>query len=139
MGQLDGVKVVELSTFIAAPSCARILASYGADVIKVEAPRGDDLRQVALSYYYPQPDAEGHNAGFDVQNFNKKGLAINLKDPKGMEAFLKLLETADVFVTNNRVKSLVKMGLDYDTLHAKFPRLIHASILGYGEEGPIKD
>ena len=139
MGQLDGVKVVELSTFIAAPSCARILASYGADVIKVEAPRGDDLRQVALSYYYPHPDAEGNNAGFDVQNFNKKGLAINLKDPKGMEAFLKLLETADVFVTNNRVKSLVKMGLDYDTLHAKFPRLIHASILGYGEEGPLKD
>ena len=95
MGQLDGVKVVELSTFIAAPSCARILASYGADVIKVEAPRGDDLRQVALSYYYPHPDAEGNNAGFDVQNFNKKGLAINLKDPKGMEAFLKLLETAE--------------------------------------------
>ena len=59
--------------------------------------RGDDLRQVALSYYYPHPDAEGNNAGFDVQNFNKKGLAINLKDPEGMEAFLKLLETADVF------------------------------------------
>ena len=55
MGQLDGVKVVELATFIAAPSCARILASYGADVIKVEAPRGDDLRAAGRQYYYPAP------------------------------------------------------------------------------------
>ena len=139
MGQLDGVKVVELATFIAAPSCARILASYGADVIKVEAPRGDDLRAAGRQYYYPAPGEDGEDTAMDVQNFNKKGLAINLKDPKGMEAFLKLLETADVFITNNRVKSLVKMGLDYDTLHKKFPRLIHASILGYGEEGPLKD
>ena len=139
MGHLDGVKVVELATFIAAPSCARILAAYGADVIKVEAPRGDDLRAAGRQFYYPAPGEDGEDMGMNVQNFNKKGLAINLKDPKGMEAFLKLLETADVFITNNRVKSLVKMGLDYDTLHAKFPRLIHASILGYGEEGPLKD
>ena len=138
MGQLDGVKVVELATFIAAPSCARILASYGADVIKVEAPRGDDLRTAARQYYYPVPEGD-EDLGMNVQNFNKRDLAINLKDPKGMEAFLKLLETADVFITNNRVKSLVKMGLDYETLHKKFPRLIHASILGYGEEGPLKD
>jgi crotonobetainyl-CoA:carnitine CoA-transferase CaiB-like acyl-CoA transferase len=138
MGQLDGVKVVELATFIAAPSCARILASYGADVIKVEAPRGDDLRVAGRGYFYPAPDENG-DSGMDVQNFNKKGLAINLKDPDGMAAFLKLLETADVFITNNRVKALVKMGLDYDTLHKKFPRLIHASILGYGEAGPLKD
>lgn len=138
MGQLDGVKVVELATFIAAPSCARILASYGADVIKVEAPRGDDLRVAGRGYFYPVPDESGDTA-VNVQNFNKRDLAINLKDPKGMEAFLKLLATADVFITNNRVKALVKMGLDYDTLHKKFPRLIHASILGYGEAGPLKD
>ncbi|MCI1930175.1 MAG: CoA transferase [Clostridia bacterium] len=138
MGQLDGVKIVELATFIAAPSCARILASYGADVIKVEAPRGDDLRVAGRGYFYPAPDENGDTA-VDVQNFNKRDLAINLKDPKGMEAFLKLLAKADVFITNNRVKSLVKMGLDYDTLHKKFPRLIHASILGYGEAGPLKD
>lgn len=138
MGQLDGVKVVELATFIAAPSCARILAAYGADVIKVESPKGDDLRMAARGYFYP-PATEAGDSGVDVQNFNKKGLAINLKDPAGMEAFLKLLSTADVFITNNRVKALVKMGLDYDTLHAKFPRLVHASILGYGEAGPLKD
>lgn len=138
MGQLDGVKVVELATYIAAPSCARILASYGADVIKVESPKGDDLRKAQVSYFYPA-ETDKASYGMDVQNAGKKGLAINLKDPAGMEAFLKLLETADVFVTNNRVKALVKMGLDYETLHKKFPRLIHASILGYGELGPLKD
>ena len=138
MGQLDGVKVVELATYIAAPSCARILASYGADVIKVESPKGDDLRKAQVSYFYPA-ETDTASYGMDVQNAGKKGLAINLKDPAGMEAFLKLLETADVFVTNNRVKALVKMGLDYETLHKKFPRLIHASILGYGELGPLKD
>ena len=135
MGQLDGVRVVDLSTYIAAPSCARILASYGADV---ESPKGDDLRAAQVSYFYPAETSE-YSFGMDVQNAGKKGLALNLKDPAGMEAMMKLLETADVFVTNNRVKALVKMGLDYDTLHKKFPRLIHASILGYGELGPLKD
>ncbi|GFI61780.1 cinnamoyl-CoA:phenyllactate CoA-transferase [Clostridiales bacterium] len=138
MGLLDGVKVVDLSTYIAAPSCARILASYGADVIKVESPKGDDLRSAQVSYFYPAETDEA-SLGFDVQNYGKKGLCLNLKDPAGMEAMMKLLETADVFLTNNRVKALVKMGLDYDTLHAKFPKLIHASILGYGELGPLKD
>ena len=95
MGQLDGVKVVELATYIAAPSCARILASYGADVIKVESPKGDDLRKAQVSYFYPA-ETDKASYGMDVQNAGKKGLAINLKDPAGMEAFLKLLETADM-------------------------------------------
>ena len=139
MGQLDGVKVVELATYIAAPSCARILAAYGADVIKVETLKGDDIRKAAQGYHYPPATVNEENLGFDVQNFNTKCISLNLRDPKGMEAMMKLLENADVFVTNNRVQALVKMGLDYDTLHAKFPRLIHASILGYGESGPLKD
>lgn len=138
MKQLEGVKVVDLSTYIAAPSCGRILASYGAEVIKVESPKGDDLRKAQVSYNYPAEEGE-YSLGMDVQNANKKGLCLNLKTPEGMEAMLKLLETADVFLTNNRVQALVKMGLDWDTLHAKFPRLIHASILGYGEHGPLKD
>ena len=65
MGQLDGVKVVELATFIAAPSCARILASYGADVIKVEAPRGDDLRAAGRQYYYPAPGEDGEDTAME--------------------------------------------------------------------------
>ena len=138
MGQLDGVKIVDLSTYIAAPSCGRILASYGADVIKVESPKGDDLRKAQVSYGYPA-ETDEYSWGMDVQNANKKGLCLNLRTPEGIEAMYKLLETADVFLTNNRVQALVKMGLDWDTLHAKFPRLIHASILGYGENGPLKD
>ena len=80
MGQLDGVKVVELATYIAAPSCARILASHGADVIKVESPKGDDLRKAQVSYFYPA-ETDTASYGMDVQNAGKKGLAINLKDP----------------------------------------------------------
>lgn len=139
MAQLEGIKVVDLSAFIAAPSCGRILANFGAEVIHVEPPRGDDLRTAARSYGYPYPGEDGIDSAFDVQNACKKGLCLDLKKPEAMEAFMKLLETADVFLTNNRVKALKKMGLDYETLHAKFPRLIHAGILGYGEEGPLKD
>ena len=138
MKQLEGVRVVDLSTYIAAPSCGRILASYGAEVIKVESPKGDDLRAAQVSYNYPA-ETDEHSYGIDVQNANKKGLCLNLRTEEGKEAMLKLLATADVFLTNNRVQALKKMGLDWETLHEKFPRLIHASILGYGENGPLKD
>ena len=138
MKQLEVVRVVDLSTYIAAPSCGRILASYGAEVIKVESPKGDDLRAAQVSYNYPA-ETDEHSYGIDVQNANKKGLCLNLRTEEGKEAMLKLLATADVFLTNNRVQALKKMGLDWETLHEKFPRLIHASILGYGENGPLKD
>lgn len=138
MGHLTGVKVVDLSTYIAAPSCARILASYGADVIKVEGLKGDDLRKAQVSYNWPAEEGE-NSLGMDVQNACKRGIAIDLKSEGGKKAMLDLLATADVFVTNTRVKALKKLGLDYETLHAMFPRLIHASILGYGEFGPLKD
>jgi crotonobetainyl-CoA:carnitine CoA-transferase CaiB-like acyl-CoA transferase len=139
MAQLEGIRVVDLSTFLAAPSCGRILANMGAEVIHVEAPRGDDVRVVGPSYKYPAAQEGKDDPAMDAIDAVKKGLCLNLKDPEGHEAFMKLLETADVFLTNNRVQALKKMGLDYDTLHAKFPRLIHASILGYGEKGPLKD
>ncbi len=139
MAQLEGIRVVDLSTFIAGPSCGRILANYGAEVIKVESPKGDDFRVIARSYRYPAPGEDGHDYGLDGLNANKRDLCINLKDPKGQEAFGKLLESANVFLTNNRVQALKKLGLDYETLHEKYPHLIHASILGYGEVGPLKD
>ncbi|WP_291236523.1 CoA transferase, partial [Frisingicoccus sp.] len=139
MAQLEGIRVVDLSTFIAGPSCGRILANYGAEVIKVEAPKGDDFRVIARSYKYPAPGEDGHDYGLDGLNANKRDLCINLKDPKGQEAFGKLLASANVFLTNNRVQALKKLGLDYETLHEKYPHLIHASILGYGEVGPLKD
>ena len=107
MGHLTGVKVVDLSTYIAAPSCARILASYGADVIKVEGLKGDDLRKAQVSYNWPAEEGE-NSLGMDVQNACKRGIAIDLKSEGGKKAMLDLLATADVFVTNTRVKALKK-------------------------------
>ncbi|MBE5998315.1 MAG: CoA transferase [Eubacteriales bacterium] len=139
MAQLEGVRVVDLTTFIAAPSAGRILAGMGAEVIKIEPPRGDGFKPFSVSCNYPAYEEEGYYTGYDVMNFLKKGLCLNLKNPEAMEILKKLLATADIFLTNNRVQALKKMGLDYETLHKEFPRLIHASILGYGEKGPLKD
>ena len=139
MAQLEGVRVVDLTTYIAAPSAGRALASMGAEVIKVEPPRGDGFKPFSMSFNYPAYPEDDYYTGYDVMNFLKKGLCLNLKDPEALKAFKKLLSTADVFLTNTRVQALKKMGLDYETLHKEFPRLIHASILGYGEKGPLKD
>ena len=76
------------------------------------------------------PYSDEENLAFDVANLNKKFITLNLKDPKGLEIAYKLLAEADVFVTNTRTKSLVKLGLDYDTLKEKFPRLVFAQVLG---------
>lgn len=137
MRPLEGIKVVEFATFIAAPTCARMLGEWGAEVIKVEATFGDPLRQSGRQLRMPCSDE--HNPFFDNENPNKEFIALDLKQPEGVEALLKLLETADVFVTNTRPKALRKMGLAYEQLAEKFPKLIFADILGYGEQGPEKD
>ena len=130
---LNGIKVVELAGFVAAPSCAKILADMGADVTKIEVMNGDPWRGVGRDCT-KRGDIE--NPIYDVYNAGKKSICLNIKAPGGMECLLKMLEQADVFVTNMRLKSLKKAGLDGDTLTAKFPRLIHAMITGYGTEGP---
>lgn len=130
---LDGVKVAELSTFVAAPSCARTLAEWGADVIKIESLKGDAGRVFGQNYKTPTEEEE--NPLFETNNANKKGICINIKTPKGKEALYKILEKSDVFVTNVRSASLKKEGLDYETLKQKFPGLICGHILGYGENG----
>lgn len=134
---LEGIKVVELATFIAAPSCARYLADLGAQVVKVEGPGGDPLRNTAVNEGRPAGDYE--NTSFDLDNANKQGICINTKSPEGREALEKLIAEADVFITNVRHKSLVKSGLDYDTLKVKYPKLVMGYVTGYGEEGPDKD
>lgn len=134
---LKGVKVVELATFVAAPSCTKLLADWGADVIKVEALFGDAIRGMGGTFNAPMTDEE--NPMYELENGNKKGIAIDIKEEKGMEVLFKLLEEADVFVTNIREQSLAKSGLSYHQLKDRFPKLIHAHILGYGEEGPLKD
>ena len=137
MKPLEGIKVVELSTMLAGPMTARLLAEWGADVIKVESMNGDPWRKqygTSLSPY-----TEHANPNFDMQNINKRFVAFNMRTPEGKEAMMKLLATADVFLTNYRVQALEQMGLTYDQLKDQFPKLVHASVLGYGSEGAEKN
>jgi crotonobetainyl-CoA:carnitine CoA-transferase CaiB-like acyl-CoA transferase len=131
---LAGVRVLELSTVVAAPTTARMLASYGADVIKVEAPAGDNQRYVGTSFKVPTDDFV--NPMFVIHNSNKRLISLNIKDDAGREAFLKLLGEADVFLTNVREASMHKMGLDYAAVKEIFPKLIYAQLYGYGPAGP---
>ena len=137
MKPLEGVKIVDLTTYLAAPTTARVLGEWGADCIKIESAKGDPARTQGAVFNMPFTDEE--NLAFDVANMNKRFVTLNLKTEKGLEICYKLLEQADVFVTNTRTKSLVKLGLDYETLKEKFPKLIFAQVLGYGENGPEKD
>ena len=134
MKPLEGITVVELSTYIAAPSCGRILATQGARVIKVESPSGDVERHFGPTLFCPATEEE--NPIYDTINGGKDHISLNLKEPSEMEKMHKLLEHADVFISNNRIQALKKMGLDYETLKQKYPKLVYAVILGYGEEGP---
>ena len=134
---LEGIKVVELAAVVAAPTAGRLLADFGAEVIKVEAPNGDVLRNVGEMHWMPVED--GNNPLFDNFNTGKKLTAIDLKNKDGMEVLFRLLEDADVFISNTRMKSLMKMGLDYESLKARFPRLIYAHFSGFGLTGPDKD
>jgi crotonobetainyl-CoA:carnitine CoA-transferase CaiB-like acyl-CoA transferase len=137
MKPLDGVKVVELSTMLAGPMTTRILAEWGADVIKVESFNGDAWRKQAGTTL--SPCTEKANPNFDMQNINKRFVALNMRTAQGLAALHKLLAQADILVTNYRVQALQGMGLSYEQLKEKYPRLIHASVLGYGAQGPDKD
>lgn len=134
---LEGIKVIELSTFIAVPACARFFADNGAEVIKVEARGGDAVRWNGVSE--GRSGSPYENTTFDLENANKKGIVLNLKDPRGKEILFRLLEDADLFLTNWRPQALEKNGLDYDRLHARFPQLVYGTLTGYGEKGPDKD
>ena len=130
---LDGIKVVELCNFVAAPCTGRMLADFGAEVIKVEIPRGDGWREFGIRNTKTD-DAE--NPIFEIYNSNKKDIALDLKNPQSMEILYKILDKADILISNTRLKSLVKMGLDPENLRKKYPKLIYAWIGGYGEKGP---
>ena len=134
---LSGVKVIELATFVAAPSCTRFFADQGADVVKIEALGGDGTRNAGLAE--GRPELPNENLTFDIENGNKRGIAMNLKKPECFEILMKLIETADVFITNWRPKALIRMGLDYETMKVKFPKLVYGSVTGYGDKGPDKD
>lgn len=135
---LDGCLVVDMTTFVAAPTAARLLADLGARVIKVEPPAGDAWRSNGISLGREQFTPE-ENPIFDLYNTGKDMVCLNLKEKAGMEAMLRLLDKADVFITNNRPAALERLGLDYETLHKKYPGLIYGIVRGYGTKGPDAD
>ena len=134
---LEGVKVLELATFVAVPACARYLADLGAEVIKIEALQGDPLRYTFVNE--GRPGTELEQTSYDVDNAGKKCIALNTKSEAGRKVLDELLEQADIFVTNWRQPALERAGLDYETLKVRFPKLVYGLVSGYGEKGPDKD
>jgi len=131
---LSGIKVVELADYVSAPVCARILADMGAEVIKIERHTGNAWRENG-KVSCPWKFSDAVNPGYDINNTGKRHIVLNLKTPEGMAVCHQLLETADVFVTNMRVQALKRLGLDYPSIKDKYPKLIYAIGLGYGEKG----
>lgn len=132
-GPLAGVRVVELGLWLAGPACAAILADWGASVTKLEPLDGDPFRGYAWMF-------GGHiNPPFELDNRGKRSVSVDLRRPEGLEVALALLAEADVFVTNYRPGGLDRLGLGWEALHAHNPRLIYASITGYGLDGPERD
>jgi crotonobetainyl-CoA:carnitine CoA-transferase CaiB-like acyl-CoA transferase len=129
-GPLDGIRIIDLTAMISGPLATMMLADQGAEVIKVENPSGGDFTRSAANR---QGDM---SALYLNNNRNKKSVALNLKEPKGREALLKLVATADVFVQNFRPGVIERMGLGEDELRKVAPNLIIVSISGFGDSGP---
>lgn len=132
-GPLQGIRVVEIGTLIAAPFAARLMAEFGADVIKIEAPNtGDPLRKWRKLH-------EGTSLWWYLQSRNKKSICVNLKSADGVEIVKRLAADADVVIENLRPGALEKLGLGWDVLHAINPKLTMVRISGYGQSGPYRD
>ncbi|HEY2605196.1 CaiB/BaiF CoA-transferase family protein [Paraburkholderia sp. RL18-103-BIB-C] len=132
-GPLQGIRVVEIGTLIAAPFAARLMAEFGADVIKIEAPEtGDPLRKWRKLH-------EGTSLWWYLQSRNKKSVCVNLKSADGVEIVKRLAAEADVVIENLRPGALEKLGLGWDVLHAINPKLTMVRISGYGQSGPYRD
>ena len=129
---LEGIRVVEVAQNLAGPMAAEILAHMGADVIKVERPEGDDARK------WGPPFWKGVSPGFLAVNANKRGISLDLKDPKAVAWLLDFLGTADVLVQNLRPGSLEELGLGSDVVLARHPRLVYCSVWAFGRSGPLK-
>lgn len=132
-GPLKGIRVIEIGTLIAAPFAARMMAEFGAEVIKIEAPvTGDPIRKWRKLY-------EGTSLWWYLQSRNKKSISINLKSPEGIEIIKRLASNADVLIENLKPGAMEKLGLGWDVLHALNPKLTMVRISGYGQTGPYKD
>lgn len=130
----EGVRVVELAQWVFVPVAGALLADWGADVIRIEHPDGDPYR--ALSTQGIGADSDGVNLGVALANRGKRSLALNLKTEEGRAVLHRLLETADVFLTNVRPEALARLGLDAQQLMERYPGLVYARGHGYGVRGP---
>ena len=130
-GALDGIRVIDLTQVLAGPFCAQMLADQGADVIKVEPPKGDETRRNGP--FRPDDTLREFGGYFASVNRNKRGIALDLKTEEGREVLLRLIDTADVVIENYRNGVMERLGLGYDALSARNPRLVYAAIRGFGD------
>jgi len=135
-GPLDGIKVIEISTFQQGPVAGMRLGDLGADVIKIEPKEGDPARR-HMTTITAEFHVEGYNYYFEHANRNKRGIVLDMKKEKGMEIFLKLIDSADVFLNNMSIGAPIRLGIGPEVLLARNPRLIYAQASGWGRKGPI--
>ena len=136
-GPLDGIRVIELGIWVAVPSAAAVLADWGARVVKIEPPDGDPLRGLAATGLVPyQPDV---NPAFQLDNRGKRSIVLDLRQAAGRNAAYALLADADVFLSNLRSRKLAALGMEWKALSALNPRLVHATLTGYGPTGTERD
>ncbi len=136
MSLLHGVRVIEMGLWVAGPSCGGILADWGADVIKLETPKGDPMRNL---YGALSGSDESRCPPFDLYNRGKRSVALDVNHPDGAALARRLISTADVFLTNMRPQYLHKVGMHHEQLLAANPKLVYGSLTGYGLKGPDKD
>jgi len=129
-GALSGLRILDLSSVLMGPYATQLMADMGADVIKIESPSGDTVRGIGPMRH------ERMGSNFLHVNRNKRSLVLDLKKPEGLNAFFKLVETADVVVYNIRPQAMLRLGITYEGLKAINPRIIYAGLYGYGENGP---
>ena len=129
---LTGIRVLDLSQVMAGPFCCMMLGDLGADVIKVEPPPGGDSTRHSMGFRLKGEDSPG----FLALNRNKRSIVLDLKDPQDREVLYALVKTADVLVENSRPGVSQRLGVSYETLQALNPRLVYASISGFGQTGP---
>ena len=130
-GPLHGVTIVDLTQMLAGPFCTMLLADLGADVIKIEPPQGDMTRSSAP--FRPDDEFRAFGGYFASVNRNKRSMVVDLKNPAGLELLLDLLDAADVVVENSRTGVMERLGLGYEVLRERNPKLIYGSIRGYGD------
>ena len=135
---LDGIKVLELGEWVAAPAASMVLGDWGADVIKVERPDGGDaIRGVVQTGIAPTP--EDFNQLWELNNRNKRSIAVDIRKDEGKKIIYKMVEKVDIFISSYRTSALKRLGYDYDTISRINSRIVYLIITGYGTKGPSKD